>query len=60
MSTTVPVGRAEACDDVDDPADQNPALSITKVATEASYDAVGDVIHYTIVATNTATRRWQP
>ena len=31
---------------------QNPHLSITKVATEASYDAVGDVIHYTIVATN--------
>ena len=31
---------------------QNPHLTITKDATEASYDAVGDVIHYTIVATN--------
>ena len=31
---------------------QNPALSITKAATEPSYDAVGEVIHYTIVATN--------
>jgi uncharacterized repeat protein (TIGR01451 family) len=32
---------------------RNPALSITKVATEQSFDSVGDVIHYTIVATNT-------
>ena len=31
-------------------------LSITKVATETSYDAVGDVIHYTIVATNDGQR----
>ena len=31
---------------------QNPHLSITKTATEANYDSVGDVIHYTIVATN--------
>jgi uncharacterized repeat protein (TIGR01451 family) len=30
----------------------NPHLSITKTATEANYDAVGDVINYTIVATN--------
>jgi len=30
----------------------NPHLSITKVATETSYSAVGNVIHYTIVATN--------
>ena len=28
-------------------------LSITKVATEQSYDSVGDVINYTITATNT-------
>ena len=28
-------------------------MSIAKVATEQSYDAVGDVIHYTITATNT-------
>ena len=34
------------------PALQNPHLSITKMATEANYDAVGDVINYTIVATN--------
>src|SRR5436190_7660413 len=31
---------------------QTPHLSITKVATEPNYSAVGDVIHYTIVATN--------
>src|SRR5205085_1252303 len=31
---------------------QNPHLSITKVATESGYSAVGQVIHYTIVATN--------
>src|SRR5439155_866281 len=31
---------------------QNPHLSITKVATESGFSAVGDVIHYTIVATN--------
>jgi uncharacterized repeat protein (TIGR01451 family) len=35
------------------PGTQNPALTITKDATEASYSAVGDVINYTIVATNT-------
>jgi uncharacterized repeat protein (TIGR01451 family) len=29
-----------------------PRLTITKVTTEASYNAVGQVIHYTIVATN--------
>ncbi|MCH7407756.1 DUF7507 domain-containing protein, partial [Belliella aquatica] len=34
-------------------ADQSPSLTITKVATEQSYDAVGDVINYTIVVTNT-------
>ena len=46
-------GAAQACADVDDvPGTQNPHLTITKVATEASYSAVGDVIHYTIVATN--------
>src|SRR5947209_2980727 len=27
-------------------------MTITKVATESGYSAVGDVIHYTIVATN--------
>ena len=28
------------------------ALAITKAATETNYNAVGQVIHYTIVATN--------
>ncbi len=46
-------GAAEACASEDVPADQNPALSMTKVATEQSFDSVGDVINYTIVATNT-------
>ncbi len=32
---------------------QSPALTITKVAAESGYDSVGDVINYTIVATNT-------
>ena len=44
---------AEVCDDEDTPGEQNPDLSITKEATEQSFDSVGDVIHYTIVATNT-------
>jgi uncharacterized repeat protein (TIGR01451 family) len=48
-----PAGAAEVCDDVTTPGSKNPALSITKVATESGYDEVGDVIHYTIVATNT-------
>ena len=51
VSTTAPGGGA-ACDDEDVPAVRRPHLSITKAATETSYDAVGDVIHYTIVATN--------
>ena len=46
-------GAAKACDDADVPGDQNPALSIVKNATETTYDSVGDVIHYTITATNT-------
>src|SRR6185295_6585189 len=46
-------GAEEACDDVTTPADQNPSLSITKEADVASYDSVGDVISYTITATNT-------
>ncbi|MCR9017525.1 beta strand repeat-containing protein, partial [Aquiflexum gelatinilyticum] len=33
-------------------ATQNPALSITKTATENSFDAVGDALNYTIVVTN--------
>ena len=34
------------------PGAKNPHLAITKDATETSYNAVGEVIHYTIVATN--------
>ena len=30
----------------------NPLLTITKVATEASYSAAGDIIHYSITVTN--------
>ena len=33
----------------------HPELSIVKNATEPNYDSVGDVIHYTIAARNTAT-----
>jgi uncharacterized repeat protein (TIGR01451 family) len=43
---------AEACADVTTEGEQNPDLSIGKIATERSYDEVGDVIHYTITATN--------
>jgi uncharacterized repeat protein (TIGR01451 family) len=46
-------GAAPVCDDVDTPGDQNPALDIVKSDGDATYDAVGDVINYTIVATNT-------
>ena len=45
-------GAAEACDDVTTPGSKNPHLTITKVATESGFSAVGDVIHYTITATN--------
>src|SRR5258705_12881407 len=43
-----PNGAAEKCADATVPGTKNPALSITKVATETSYSAVGDVINYTI------------
>ena len=46
-------GADAACDDVTTPGTQSPALSIDKVATESGFDSVGDVIHYTITATNT-------
>ena len=45
-------GAAQQCAAKDVPAVQAPTLSITKVATETSFNAVGQVIHYTIVATN--------
>jgi uncharacterized repeat protein (TIGR01451 family) len=43
---------ASVCDDVTTTGSGNPDLTITKDATETAYSAVGDVIHYTIVATN--------
>ena len=46
-------GAPQTCDAKDVPGSKNPLLSITKVAQEASYAAVGDIIHYTIVAKNT-------
>ncbi len=45
-------GAAQVCASEDVPAVLIPLLSITKVATEADFDAVNDVIHYTIIATN--------
>ncbi len=46
-------GAVEVCDDVEPPAEQNPELSITKtVADPGNYDEVGDVLNFTIVATN--------
>jgi len=45
-------GAAQACSDVTTPGTKNPHLTITKTATESGYNAVGQVIHYTIVATN--------
>src|SRR5207249_4647138 len=48
----VPCRAPQACASVTTPAVSNPHLAITKTATESSYNAVGQVIHYTIVATN--------
>src|SRR5215203_6086636 len=48
-----PGGAVQVCDDVDVPAEQNPALSIVKTSPTQSYDSVGDVITYQVVATNT-------
>ena len=45
-------GAAQACASQYVPAVQTPHLSITKSATPEKYDAVGQVINYTIVATN--------
>jgi len=46
-------GAAQQCADVTTPGTKNPALEVTKVATESGFSAVGDLIHYTIVAKNT-------
>ncbi|MGE5073407.1 MAG: hypothetical protein ACM3MF_08265, partial [Anaerolineae bacterium] len=47
-----PLGAPQACDDKTTTGEQNPHLSISKEAAESSYSAVGQIIHYTIVATN--------
>jgi len=44
---------AEACADVTTPGAQNPDLAITKEVAETLFTKVGQVLHYTIVATNT-------
>ena len=46
-------GADEACDDEETPGEQNPKLGIVKTDGDATYDEVGDVIHYSIKATNT-------
>src|SRR5205085_8392806 len=46
-------GAAQKCASVTTPGTKNARLPISKVATENGYSAVGQVIHYTIVATNT-------
>ena len=51
-SMTAPVA-ASICDDADVPAVQTKTLSITKTDNTTSYDHVGQVITFTIVATNT-------
>ncbi len=45
-------GAASTCADANVTAVSNKLLTIVKTATEASYDAVGDILHYTVVATN--------
>ncbi|MEO8273270.1 MAG: DUF11 domain-containing protein, partial [Chloroflexota bacterium] len=45
-------GAESQCSDVTTPGEKNPHLAIGKVATESGYDSVGDVIHFTITATN--------
>src|SRR5262249_5520816 len=40
-------------DDVTVPGSQTPLIQLTKTATETSYSAVGNVIHYLLVAKNT-------
>jgi uncharacterized repeat protein (TIGR01451 family) len=47
-----PNGAPEVCHDANVPAVSNKLLTIVKDATEASYDAVGQTIHYSITATN--------
>ena len=48
-----PEGAPQACDDEDVPADQNPALSLTKSASPTVYFSAGQVITYSYVIRNT-------
>src|SRR6185295_13132346 len=43
----------EVCADVDVHGEQNPELSIDKQVAEGQYTKVGQVLHYTIIVTNT-------
>src|SRR6185436_17689561 len=43
---------AEKCADVTTEGEENPDLDSEKLATEQGFDEIGDVIHYTITATN--------
>ena len=56
LVTNVATAHADGTDSNEDTetvnADQNPSLTISKEADVTSYDSVGDVITYTIVATN--------
>ncbi len=40
-------------DEEEVPADQKPSATVEKTATEESYDAVGDILNYTVVIRNT-------
>src|SRR4029079_14715397 len=45
-------GAGKVCDDVTTPGTKNPHLTIDKNATETGFSKLGDVIHYSITATN--------
>jgi fimbrial isopeptide formation D2 family protein len=45
-------GAAAVCDGANVPAVSNKRLTVLKTVTETSYSAIGQVLHYTVVATN--------